>query len=47
MLPTAVIERKRLDQKSIRAGPLQEIGAVSTNYPGLAGTIAKVTETVA
>lgn len=47
VLETAVIERKRPDQKSIRAGPLRKIGAVPTDYASLAKTIASVAATSA
>lgn len=47
VLPTAVIDRKRPLQKSFREGPLRQIGAVSTDYMGLAGTIARVAKTPA
>ena len=45
VLPTATIERERPEQKTIRAGPLREVGAVSCSYGELAGVIAEAART--
>ncbi|MCY4095766.1 MAG: hypothetical protein OXG05_11670 [Gammaproteobacteria bacterium] len=41
VLPTQTLEKLRTNQKSIRKGPLLELGAISSNYSELAKTIAE------
>lgn len=47
VLPTDMIDQERPDQKSIRAGPLREIGAVTSSFSELAATIGDVANTLA